>query len=237
MRTAALVLLATALSGCGSEELFHGLDEPQANEVLVALEASDIAARKVRGDGGDAGWTVEVATADAARAQRLLAERELPRPRPPGFAEVFAKGSLIPTPTEEHALYLHALAGELARSVEAIDGVVAARVHLGLPRPDPLRPGDRIPPRGAILVKCRPSACAAVRALEGGLRALVAGAADGLEPSAVAVVISEASETPPRAVPPPRSPLLLGLAGGAGLGALGLVVAGLKGRLRRSATA
>ena len=84
---------------------------------------------------------------DASRAQRLLSERELPRPRPPGFGEVFGKGSLVPTPTEEHALYLHALAGELARSLEAIDGVVGARVHLGLPRPDPFLPGNRIPPR------------------------------------------------------------------------------------------
>jgi type III secretion protein J len=236
MRIAALFLLAAALSGCGAEELFHGLDEPQANEVLVALDDGGIAARKLREEGSEGGWTVAVAPGDASRAQRLLSERELPRPRPSGFGEVFAKGSLVPTPTEEHALYLHALAGELARSLEAIDGVVGARVHLGLPRPDPFLPGNRIPPRGAVLVKCRPAACAAVRALEGGIRALVAGAADGLDPAAVAVVVSEAAETPPRvATGAPRSRLLLALAGSAGLGAVGIAVAGLKARLGRAA--
>ena len=119
---------ALALAGCAGEEVLHGLDEPQANEVLVALDEGGIRGTKAREDGVDAGWTVSVPGADASSAQRVLSERALPRARPAGFGEVFAKGSMIPTPTEEHALYLHALAGELARSVEAIEGVVEARV-------------------------------------------------------------------------------------------------------------
>lgn len=232
MRRAILLLaLAAALSGCGGEELLHGLDEPQANEVLVALDEGGLAATKRREEGSDGQWMVAVGAHDAARAHRVLAERELPRPRPPGFGEVFGKGSMVPTPTEEHALYLHALAGELSRSVESIDGVVEARVHLGLPQPDPLRPGDVPAPRGAVLVKCRPAACDAVRALEAGIRALVAGAADGLEPGAISVVIAPGAAAPPSpAAPRRRSPLLLALAGLAGLGAT--AIAGTTGFLR-----
>src|SRR5512143_186222 len=193
------------LSGCAGEEILHGLAEPQANEVVVALDEAAISARKEREDGADAGWTVSVRPRDAARAQRVLAERSLPRARPAGFAEVFSKGSMVPTPTEEHALYLHALGGELARSVEAIDGIVEARVHLGLPQADPLRPGARPAPRAAVLVKCRPASCDAVRALEPGIRALVAGAADGLEAGAVAVVVAAAAEgAEPAAAPAAR---------------------------------
>lgn len=229
-----LVLAAAAtLSGCGGEELLHGLDEVQANEILVVLDEADLAAEKRREEGSDGQWTVSVGGRDAARARRILAERELPRPRPPGFGEVFGKGSMVPTPTEEHALYLHALAGELSRSVESIDGIVEARVHLGLPQPDPLRPGDRPPPRGAVLVKCRPASCEAVRALEPGIRALVAGAADGLEEGAVSVVIAPgAAARAAAAAPSRRSPLLLGLAALAGLGAMGLAGAAVRGRLR-----
>jgi type III secretion protein J len=239
MRRRVMVLLLLAASGCAGEELLHGLDEPQANEVLVALDEGGISGRKLADDGGS-GWTVAVPSGDATRAHRILSERELPRPRPPGFGDVFGKGSMVPTPTEEHALYLHALAGELARSVEAIDGVVGARVHLGLPQPDALRPGDRPPPRGAVLVRCRPASCAAVRALEPGIRSLVAGAADGLDASAVAVVVTEAGETPRATAPEAagrRSPVLLALAAIAAAGALAVAGVGLRTRLRRSATA
>jgi len=238
MRTLSRLLPALLLlAGCRRDEILHGLDERQANEVLVALQDGSIAAWTARESGTEGGFTVEVTAGDARRAHRLLADRDLPRPRPPGFGELFGKGSMIPTATEEHALYLHAIAGELARSVEAIDGVVGARVHLGLPQPDPLRPGERPSPRGAVLVRCRPAACPAIRALEPGIRALVSGAADGLEPAAVSVVVTEAAET---AAPPPqperRSPVLLCLSVLAGVGALGAAAAAWRiGWRRRSA--
>jgi type III secretion protein J len=238
-RAAALALCALGLAGCAGEEILHGLAEAQANEVLVALDEAGVAGAKRREDGADAGWIVAVPARDAPRAQRALAERSLPRVRPAGFAEVFAKGSIVPTPVEEHALYLHALGGELSRSVEAIDGVVEARVHVGLPQPDPLRPGERPRPRAAVLVKCRPSACASVRELEDGIRSLVAGSADGLDPGAVSVVIAPASRAPaPGAAPARRaSAILVALAVAAGLGAAGIGALGLRARLRREVTA
>jgi type III secretion protein J len=232
---AALLLAAVTLAGCGEEEILHGLPEPQVNEILVVLDEAGISGRKAREDGADGGWTVAVRRGDASHAQRILADRELPRPRPAGFGDVFGRGGMVPTPTEEHALYLHALAGELSRSLEAIDGVVEARVHLGLPPNDPLRPGDPRPPRAAALVKCRPSACDGVRGLERGIRDLIAGAADGLDPSSVAVVVAAAAESVSPPSPPRRSPspLLLSLAGAAAAGATGLAAVGLRARLRR----
>lgn len=228
-----VTVLASALAGCSGEPLLRGLDERQANEVLVALDDGGIPATRTREDGAEGGFGVEVPRGDAAHARRLLSERDLPRSAPPGFDGVFGKGSMVPTPTEEHALYQHALAGELARSLEGLDGVVGARVHLGVPQPDPYRPGDRAPPRAAVLVRCRPSRCPAVRALEPGIRALVAGAADGLTAAAVAVVIAEAAEQRAPAAPRPRrSPLLLTLAAVAGVGAVGVGGAGARGRVR-----
>jgi type III secretion protein J len=214
-----------ACAGCGEAALVHDLPEREANEVLVALDEGGLAAGKVRGEGTEAGWTVTVARGDEAHAQRLLAARELPRARPQGLGEVFAQGGMVPTPVEEHARWLHALSGELARSVEALDGVIEARVHLGLPLDDALRPGVRQAPRASVLVKCRPAACAALRGQEAGLRALVAGAADGLSPEAVAVVIAEGLES---AAPPSqggRTPwtrivAALALLGAAALGGL-----------------
>ena len=204
----------------------------------MALADGGIPAGKQRAGGPDGGFTVEVAPGDAGRALRILGGLDLPRPRPPGFGEVFSKGGIVPTATEERALYQHALAGELARSVEAIDGVVAARVHVALPEPDPLRPGARPAPRASVLVRCRPAACEAVRALAPGIRALVAGAADGLEASSVAVVVAEAPEAPR---PPPAAPrrwprALHGLAAAAALGAVAALGAGLRARFPRART-
>lgn len=228
--TLPLVLCAAA---CGREELLHELDERQASEVVVALDDGGIAAHKVRPGGAEGSYSVEVATSDAPRALRILAERDLPRPRPPGLGEVFGKGGLVPTPTEERALYQHALAGELSRSLEGVEGVVGARVHLALADADPLRPAERPLPRASVLVRCRPSACATVRALEPGIRALVAGAADRLEGAAVSVVVTEAREAPPPAPPAgPRVGLPLALAAAAGAGALASLALWLRVRLR-----
>ncbi len=233
-RLALLALLALA-SGCGGEPLLHDLAEREANAVLVALDEGGVAAGKLRQEGSEGGWTVRVAAGDVARAHRLLAAQKLPRPRPAGLGEIFGRGGLVPTPVEEHARWLHALAGELAASVEAIDGVVEARVHLGLPAADALRPERPGPGRAAVLVKCRPAACAALRGQESGLRALVAGAADGLLPEAVAVVIAEAAEPPPPPAPPGRGRLPLALSLLASAGAAGLGVLAWRERRRRDA--
>lgn len=197
------LLVLMLLGGCAFEPIVHGLDEPQSNEILVALDEGGIAGEKRREEGSEGRWVVAVAARDATAARRILAERELPRPRAPGLGDVFGEGGMVPTPVEEHARYLHALSGELSRSLESLDGVVGARVHLGLPQEEPLRAGERRPPRAAVLLRCRPASCATVRAMEPGVRALVSGAADGLSPDAVSVLVAEASPPPARL---PRGP-------------------------------
>jgi type III secretion protein J len=218
---AAALLAGLALSACGREEILHGLEESQANQVLVALDEGGVRAAKQREEGVEGAWRVEVSRSESARAQQILAERELPRQRPPGFGEVFGKGSVVPTPIEERALYLHALSGELARSLEAIEGVLAARVHLALPPADSLRLEPAPPPRAAVLVKARPGARARIEPLAPGIQSLVAGAVAGLDPAAVSVVVAEGAAPAPHrqgdGSTGGRRNLLLALAGAAAL--------------------
>jgi len=221
------ILLLPGISACGEEVLLHRLEEAQANQVLVALGDAGVTARKDRDTGDETAFQVAVRPSEASRARSVLSARDLPRARSPGFSDLFGSAGLVPSPLEEHARYLHALSGELSRTVEAFDGVIGARVHLALPVPDPLRPEARRTPHASVLVKCRPDARSRIEEQAEGLRRIVAGAAEGLEPPAVAIVIAESA--PPPARPPERAVSRSWLAGSAlalavvlGAGALSL---------------
>ena len=243
--TSWLVVMA-ALAAC-STPIRHGLDEPAANEVVTALERAGIAADKTREEGpGAAGFVVRVSEEDAVRALDLLSSLGLPRGRRSGFAEVYAQPSLVPTASEERARYLQALSGEIERTLETIDGVVDARVHLVMAETDPLAVdgAPRVPAQAAVLLKAHPGL---PPIKQGDVQRLVAGSVPGLAPSAVAVVVTPAPEGgntgPPPLVPlgplriaPGSKPLLLATLGG-GLALLAALAALLLYTARRLASA
>src|SRR5579859_139824 len=72
------------------------------------------------------------------------------------------------------------------RTLSAIEGVLGARVHLSLPDPDPLREGPRPKATASVLLKHR-GTTPPIDAHE--VKRLVAGAAPGLLPDDVAVVM------------------------------------------------
>ena len=184
------------LAGC-STNVLHAVDERAANEATAALERAGIGAEKVAdeaspGAGAAAPFTVRVATGDANRAIDLLHALGLPREHRRGFAETYGQPSLIPSPSEERARYLNATSGEIEKTLETIDGVLEARVHLVLEDADPLAldAKPRAPARAAVLIKQRPGAPAVA---ERDIQRLVAGSVAGLDPEAVAVVVTAAA--------------------------------------------
>jgi type III secretion protein J len=237
-RERALLVLAFVAAGC-SARVQSGLDERQANEVQTILVERGFHARKVVEDGRPPTWAVEVDSADSADAVRVLAELGLPRARPAGVRELLRPG-LVPDPVEQHALLLEAQSGELARTLEAVDGVVSARVHLV--RPQPTRTGTPgAPTKAAIYLRARPAAAARLETMRDEIRALVAGSVEGLEPSAVTLVVSEVvSSVPPRSRAPKRSPWVpvsLGLVVLAGAAAGVAVVLRCRASRRKASTA
>jgi type III secretion protein J len=181
-----MVLTAHAM-GCEAD-LERGLDETQANAIVVALDAHGIGATKeAEAGGGDAPtFVVRVAPDDVAPALAVMRAEGLPQHSDPGIAEVFGEGGLVPTATEERARWTAALAGELAQSIERIDGVLDARVHLALPRAEGLTlDAPRPRARASVLVRHRGDVAPYD---ELSIRRLVAGAVQDLEPDDVAVV-------------------------------------------------
>ena len=238
----ALALLA-GLQGC-STGVLHGLDEPAANEALAALEGAGIGAEKVTEEATGVGpaFALRVPRGEASRALDVLRVRGLPRERRHGFAEVYSQPSLIPTASEERARYLEATAGEIERTLETAEGIVSARVHLVLEEADPLslEGKPRTGARAAVLLK---AASGRAPLSEGDVQKLVAGSVPGLDPRAVAVVMTAAPTSvdatlgplaaigPFRVTPSSRGPLLLIFA--VALVAIGLLAAMLFVALRR----
>ena len=183
-----LVLCATLLSlGCQTPAQ-NRLSEPQANEVIVALHEQGIGATKKASDGAGAEgqFDVLVTSGDLGRALGVLEAADLPRSVDPGLNDIFGQGGLVPTATEERARYHSAVAGELAESIERIDGVLDARVHLAIPDRRTFVLDEAPPqPRGSVLIKYR---AGAPPYDEAQVRALVAGAVEGMLPENISVV-------------------------------------------------
>jgi type III secretion protein J len=127
-----------------------GLDDTEANRVVVALERANVPGSKEPDPGTEGKWRVSVARDDLPHALSALRDEELPRTPVLGVLEAIGKGSLVPSEAAEHAQLIAGMAGDLERSLEGVDGVIRARVHLNVPAPSPLR--DLAPPHGSASV-------------------------------------------------------------------------------------
>jgi type III secretion protein J len=185
-------LLLLAAASC-SASVAGGLDDSEANRVVVALERASIEATKEPDPGADGKWRVDVASDDVAHALSALRDEELPRNVPPGVLDAVGKGSLVPSEAAEHAQLVAGMAGDLQRSLEGIDGVLSARVHLNVPSPNPLRDVAPAHASASVLIEHRgstpPLSADAVQRL-------VAGGVAGLLPPDVAVVMISRSAPP-----------------------------------------
>jgi type III secretion protein J len=178
------------VAGCNAS-VRSQLSEAQANQLIVALDAAAIAAHKVEGPNAEAdGYRVEVAAGELNAALRVLQQQGLPAPEPPGIEAMLEPTGLVATPEEERARLSSVTAAELARSLERIDGVVSARVHLVLPGTLRALDTPAAPPRAAVLIVRRAGAPPIV---EHDARKLVSAAVSGLDPQAVTIVQTQAA--------------------------------------------
>jgi type III secretion protein J len=162
------------------------LDEPDANRVLAALERNGVAADKNADPDEEGRFSIEVGRGDATFAISVMTREELPPRRSPGLLDAIGKNSLVPGRGDEQAKLTVGIAGELERTLIALDGVIDARVHLALPRRDPLEAlTNELAPTAAVLLKYR-SQAPPLSADE--IRQLVSGAVPGLAPANVTVV-------------------------------------------------
>lgn len=129
--TALFLVSALLLAGCEQQDLLKGLDQQQANEVISVLQRNNIQAEK--NDQGKAGFSIAVDKADFPAAVDLLRVYNLPAKPRVEIAQMFPSDSLVSSPRAEKARLYSAIEQRLEQSIQTIDGVVSARVHVSYP--------------------------------------------------------------------------------------------------------
>jgi type III secretion protein J len=163
-----------------------GLDEGQANRIVLALDRAGVGSEKEADPGTEGRYRIVVERDEAARAITTMRSEDLPSPPAPGLLDSMGKGALLPSRLAEHAQFLAGLSGELERTLLAIEGMLSARVHVSIPEADPLREGPRLKATASVLLQHR-GATPPIDIHE--VKRIVAGAAPGLAPEDVAVVM------------------------------------------------
>lgn len=139
--------MALAFIGCESNKIIvYGLEEKDANEILVFLASKNIEAQKVpaiKESGGASKaqlFDVAVSSSRAAEAMAALNSVGLPRRRSQSLLSLFSAGGLVPSEMQDKIRYQAGLAEQISNTIRKIDGVLDADVQLSFPEENPLNP-------------------------------------------------------------------------------------------------
>lgn len=142
----------TLMTGCESRKIIvNGLDEREANEILVFLSNKGIDAIKVQstaasGAGGGSKivlWDISVDSTQALDAMAYLNQAGLPRRRSQNLLNIFTGAGLVPSEMEQMIRYQAGLAEQIASTIRKIDGILDAEVQISFPKEDPLNPAEK----------------------------------------------------------------------------------------------
>jgi flagellar M-ring protein FliF len=131
--TAAIIGIVLAVLVAGSyylnrpayETLYVGLDRSDINQIGMVLGENGVSF-----DVGAEGTSVLVPVGRTAQARMLLAEKGLPSSTNAGYELFDHVGSLGLTSFMQEVTRVRALEGEIARTIQSIRGIKAARVHI-----------------------------------------------------------------------------------------------------------
>lgn len=197
LRPQALVAVLLALvvgTGC-KFNLQQDLTEQEANEIYVLLKKNGIDPAKQKQPGDKPLYEIIVPANDAARAAELLRLNSLPRAVEKGLSH-FDKGSMVPTATEERAMLLKALSGEVSNALNKVDGVLEARAIVMIPETNDLtQPENKPLPSASVFVKYRPGPKGEPPLKREEVQQFVATSVPELRPESVTVLLS-ASQPP-----------------------------------------
>ncbi|MFM0610009.1 type III secretion inner membrane ring lipoprotein SctJ [Paraburkholderia sediminicola] len=182
----ALGLAVLLLAGC-KVELYNGLKEDEANQMLALLKARSISASKTLNKGGDVQLDVE--ESQFAEAVEALRQSGFPKDKNLSVTDLFPAGQLVSSPDQERAKITFLKEQGLERMLAALDGVVVVRVELADASQNP--DGTEKPRSASVFIKYSPEEN--FRSNEDDIKRLVLNSETNLEPQNIAVVLQPAS--------------------------------------------
>jgi flagellar M-ring protein FliF len=176
----AAFILWSLIAAAPQRQLFPGMAEADKAAVAAALDAGGIAYTLDDGSGG-----LAVAEADYHRARMMLAAEGLPRtaPQASGLLDAIPLGSSRAVEGERLRL---ARESDLARTIEAVEAVETARVHLAVEQRSAFV-RDRAAPAASVMLTLR-GGRTLTQAQTDAIVHLVAASVPGLSPDAVSVI-------------------------------------------------
>ncbi|OWV72085.1 flagellar M-ring protein FliF [Rhizobium sp. J15] len=177
------IVLAAALfvNKPAQETLYVGLDSPDLNQISMALAEANIDFQV-----GTDGSSITVPAGMTGKARLLLAERGLPNSANAGYELFDNVGSLGLTSFMQEVTRVRALEGEIARTIQSISGITAARVHIVMPEVGNFRKAEQ-KPTASVMIR---ASAAAGRSAATSIRHLVASAVPGLDVDDVTILDS-----------------------------------------------
>lgn len=173
---AAWLMLATP----PQKVLFQSLPDSDKAAVTTALQAANISSKVDSGTGA-----LTVAEDDYSRARLLLAGQGLPKAAPGGYALLDQLPMGVSRAVEGERLR-QARETELAKSIEEIDSVAEARVHLAMPESS-VFVRDNAQPSASVIVKLQPGRSLS-DAQVSSIVNLTASSVPGMKPDMVTIV-------------------------------------------------
>jgi flagellar basal-body M-ring protein/flagellar hook-basal body protein (fliF) len=139
------------LSRPAQEALYVGLEREDVSRIGSALKDAGIPF-----DVSSDGTSVLVRYGHTAQARMLLAEKGLPQSSKSGYELFNDLGSLGLTSFMQEVTRIRALEGEIARTIQTMKGVKAARVHIVLPDRGSFR-RDQQPASASVVIRTEPA--------------------------------------------------------------------------------
>ncbi len=176
---AAIILVISSSRDTAYEVLYTELDKKDASQITAKLDEGKVPYKLENG-----GTTILVPPDLKDKTRLTLASENLPRGET-GF-ELFQESKFGETQVDKKVKYQVALQGELARSIQSLDKVKAAKVNLALPESTLFSDNEELP-KASVVVNTREEEKLSPKEIQGIIN-LVANSVDKLTTENVVIV-------------------------------------------------
>lgn len=144
-------LLCFAAAACDeTEAVVTGTDQYEANDILFCLKRHGVDAARIADE--DGGISIVVPKEQYLKAFQVMKVNNLPRRDQDSLMSVFPDEGMFKSPTFERVRMRFGLETEMANSLELINGVREARVHIVVPRERDRRNQKTSDPSASVII-------------------------------------------------------------------------------------